>query len=120
MKLLLFAALAVVSPICAVLLAQDPTPLREAVEVTVVEIPVTVVDRAGEPVRGLKVSDFELRDEGEKRTISYFETIDLADAALYKGKPLPPAARRKYLLLFDLSYTSPTGLVRARQAADGW
>ena len=117
MKLLLFAALAVVSPICAVLLAQDPTPLREAVEVTVVEIPVTVVDRTGEPVRGLKASDFELRDEGEKRPISYFETIDLADAALYKGKPLPPAARRKYLLLFDLSYTSPTGLVRARQAA---
>ncbi|MEO8216366.1 MAG: VWA domain-containing protein, partial [Acidobacteriota bacterium] len=98
-------------------MGQDDSSLREQVEVTVVEIPVTVVDRAGEPVRGLKASDFELRDEGEKRPISYFETIDLADAALYKRKPLPPSARRKYLLLFDLSYTSPTGLVRAREAA---
>jgi len=91
----------------------------EVIQVTVVEVPVTVADRAGNSVRGLSIDNFELFDQGDKRTIAYFETIDLArvSAAEPGSQPLNPAARRNFTLLFDLTSTAPQHLGRAREAA---
>ncbi|HEX2123659.1 MAG TPA: hypothetical protein VHL59_18665, partial [Thermoanaerobaculia bacterium] len=49
----------------------------ESVQVTVVEVPVTVVDRNGNPVRDLKKEDFEVTDDGKKVPIDYFEVVDM-------------------------------------------
>ena len=113
-----YAAFALV---CAVVLsaplaAQSPGRVTESVEVRVVEIPVTVVDKAGNPVRGLKVENFELIDQGERRKLAYFEEIDLTKN-VPAGTPRNPVVRRNFALLFDLSGSTPANLERARAAA---
>jgi VWFA-related protein len=106
----------------------------DATQVTVVEVPVQVVHR-GEPVRGLRAEDFRIFDEGEPRTISSFERIDLAaeTAPALRGtgpdrpaSAAPPTAagpsggsatRRHLLLFFDLAFSRPEDLARAERAA---
>ncbi|HEY2797826.1 MAG TPA: VWA domain-containing protein [Thermoanaerobaculia bacterium] len=101
--------------------------VHETAAAVVVEIPVTVVGKDGRPVTGLTAADFELFDEGKKQAISGVDVIDLsqpvspappaAGPAVAAAPPIPPAARRLWLLVFDLSYASPSGLVRAREGA---
>ena len=92
--------------------------VRETVNVNVVEVPVTVVDSSGNPVRGLTVANFELIDSGTKRQITSFDKIDFASGeSMTAISPLNPAARRQFMILFDLSNTSPNSLARAQEAA---
>ncbi|HJT17635.1 MAG TPA: VWA domain-containing protein [Thermoanaerobaculia bacterium] len=92
--------------------------MKETVNVNVVEVPVTVVDAAGDPVRGLTAANFELYDNGTKRDITGFDAIDFASAqSMTAISPLNPNARRQFMLLFDLGYSSPAGLQRAQDAA---
>ncbi len=99
--------------------------VRESITVSYVEVPVTVVDRSGNAVRGLTKANFEIIDEGTKRPISGFEAVDFAAAReaelpFSSGITLPsvsPAARRNFLLVFDMSYSSPNAMTRAKEAA---
>src|ERR1041385_7539172 len=92
--------------------------VRETVNVNVIEVPVTVVDGSGNPVRGLTRENFELYDQGKKRDITSFDKIDFGTTeAVNAISPLNPAARRTFLLLFDLGYSSPNSLQRAQDAA---
>lgn len=98
--------------------AQPSARVGESVVVTVVEIPVTVVDRAGNPVRGLTKENFELVDEGKKQEIEYFEKIDLAKiSASEDDTAFNPVARRRFMLLFDRENSTPGTIDRAREAA---
>ena len=99
---------------------KDGEVVHETAGVTLIEIPVNVVGKDGKPVAGLKLEDFELTDDGKKQPISGMDVIDLAKAEAPAGteaSPVPAAARRLWLLVFDLTYTSPSGLVRARDGA---
>src|SRR5438270_13578291 len=92
--------------------------VKESITVSYVEVPVAVVDRSGNPIRGLTQANFEVTDEGKKRDIAGFETIDFA--ALENGSAaqmVTPAARRNFLLLFDLTFSAPNSLKRAQEAA---
>ncbi len=98
-----------------------PTTFSESAQVLAVEVPVTVtVDQ--KPVRGLRAENFEVYSGKQLQPIVGFEVVDL-DAPATGGAAsaaLPVtsvAARRDILLLFDLGYSKPTGLERARQAA---
>src|SRR5437588_9090685 len=92
--------------------------VKETVTVSVVEVPVTVVDRAGEPVRGLTAANFKILDEGKERPVTAFDTIDFASAESLKAtSPMNPAARRNFMLLFDTGYSSPKSIERAQTAA---
>ena len=95
-------------------------PVRETAEVILVEVPVRVVDRDGQPVRGLKADQFELFDDGKKQAIVGFDTIDLAQKSM-QGQPLSealnPAARRHFLILFDLTFARPGAILAAQRAA---
>ena len=94
--------------------------MNEAVQVTVVEVPVTVVDREGKAVTGLTAENFELYDEGKRVPIEYFDVLDLTTTAKTADAPaeaLPPAATRHFLLLFDLANSSPGTIGRSREAA---
>jgi VWFA-related protein len=92
--------------------------LRETVNVNVIEVPVSVVDGSGNPVRGLTAANFELYDGGKKQTISSFDKIDFGSNETASAiSPLNPAARRSFLLLFDLAFSSPKSLVRSQAAA---
>src|SRR5437870_5585742 len=94
----------------APLLAQ----VKETVTVSVVEVPVTVVGRDGNPVRGLTAANFEVIDEGKKRPVTGFDAIDFTSKDVAAAiSPLNPAARRSFMLVFDLGYSSPKSISRA-------
>ncbi|HET9766150.1 MAG TPA: VWA domain-containing protein, partial [Thermoanaerobaculia bacterium] len=102
--------------------APEAPRFEGATEVVSVEVPVNVVDKNGKPLRGLTRDSFEVYDEGKRQTITSFELVDLAApapalAAGQRAAAPPPAARRHFLLLFDLSFSSPTAVVKARLAA---
>ncbi|MEO6194635.1 MAG: VWA domain-containing protein [Thermoanaerobaculia bacterium] len=100
-------------------------------QVTSIEVPVNIVTRDGEPVRGFTAADFEVYDGGDRQKISSFEVVDLkllnpVESAPAPGAaaapPRPPvelraAARRHFLLLFDLSFSTPSSILKARTAA---
>ena len=89
----------------------------ETTEVVVVEIPVQVV-KDGQPVRGLTVNDFEVLDGRKKQEIVGFEVLDLAAPATAQQQlTVPAAARRHFLMLFDLTFSEPKSIVQARSAA---
>lgn len=108
-----------------------PQTFEGAAQVVSVEVPVNVVTRDGQPVRGLTADDFEIYDGSERQKVASFEVVDLktlnkdAGAPPSPGTPaaapvpddLRPAARRHFLLLFDLSFSTPTSILKARLAA---
>ncbi|HXU33330.1 MAG TPA: VWA domain-containing protein, partial [Thermoanaerobaculia bacterium] len=89
----------------------------ERADVVAVEIPLQVV-RDGQPVRGLTQADFAIYDGKKKQEITGFEVIDLAAPPAAAALPLPvsPAARRHFLILFDLANSEPKSIVKARAA----
>ncbi len=95
------------------------TTVRESAEVSLVEVPVNVIGRDGKPVFGLNASDFEVEDDGARQTILSVDVIDLKrkEETIGSTEPTPPAGRRHFLLLFDLSFSQPNQIVRAREAA---
>lgn len=86
-------------------------------EVTVVEVPVTVHDRGGNAVRGLTAANFEVLVDGKRVPIEHFDTIDLTRVTAAEAQELPAAAHRNFLLLFDLANSTPTVTARAQEAA---
>ena len=108
--------------------ARSQAPAFEGTsQVVSVEIPVNVVDREGQPVRGLTADDFEIWDGNEKQRISSFEAVDLkaldaereaaAPGTVQRLPELDSGARRHFLFLFDLTFSTPTSILRARLAA---
>jgi VWFA-related protein len=93
--------------------------VTESITVNYVEVPVTVVDGSGHAIRGLTKANFEIFDDGKKRDIGGFEAVDFSARAAspQPAPPITPAARRNFLLLFDLTFSSPSSLSRAKDAA---
>ena len=83
----------------------------------VVAVPVFVTDDRGRALSGLTKEDFEITDDGQRVEIVGFQAFDSGDPAIADLLEEAPAARRQFLLLFDLSFSSPSGLVRAQKAA---
>ncbi|MFP5248119.1 MAG: VWA domain-containing protein, partial [Thermoanaerobaculia bacterium] len=83
------------------------------------EVPVTVVDRDGNPIRNLTQANFEVWDQGQKREVTYFDVVDLAQLAgeTAELKTAVPVAR-SFMLLFDATRAAPASLMRAREAAN--
>jgi VWFA-related protein len=110
-----------------VLLPATESPAQEGSfedvsQVLEVQIPVNVFFRDGEPVRGLTVDDFEVFEDGQLREIVDFEVVDLEvlgpDVRPQQADSvIPRAARRHVLLLFDLSFSDASSVLRARSAA---
>jgi VWFA-related protein len=89
-------------------------------EVKVVAVPVFVTDKAGRAVGGLTAADFELEDQGKRVPLVAFLEIDAAaetPPGAEAGPLVQASARRQFLFLFDLTFSTPTGIMRARDAA---
>ncbi len=108
---------AAMGAVCAGAVAQTQTFAGTA-EVVEVEIPVQVV-REGRPVRGLTADDFEIYEGRKKQAITGFRVVDLAAPGAPGTAGLPMAGRRHFLLLFDLAFSDPKAIVKAREAARG-
>jgi len=87
----------------------------ESIEVRVVNVDVIVTDRAGNPVHGLKRSDFELFENGKPQTITNFYEVrpdeELAAHAVAAQKsnepePIPPPeSRARHIVVFIDDYS---------------
>jgi VWFA-related protein len=83
-----------------------PPPLVEKIDVSVVNVDVTVTDRRGQPVAGLTRNDFEVLEDGKPQKITNFYLVENArvqEAANAAGETKPPEQRfrRKVLVLVD-------------------
>ncbi|HSP15497.1 MAG TPA: VWA domain-containing protein [Thermoanaerobaculia bacterium] len=80
------------------------TPLVEKINVSVINVDVTVLDRAGMPVSNLTAADFEVFEDGKPQKITNFYAVDHAtvreEIAAAKAAP-PTRFRRKAVLLVD-------------------
>jgi len=107
----------------AILAAASATAqVREQVTVELIEVPVYVTAAAGEPIRGLTKESFDLRVNGRRQPIEYFDAIDFAAPVARGEQSTAPVRRvtrerRLYLLLFDAAYSAPAFLARAQRAA---
>src|SRR4029077_19028538 len=95
---------------------------RETHTVEVVQVPVYVT-RGGTSIAGLTRDNFELFVNGKPRSFEYFDVVDFGAGGGRVGSDAAPPRdvrqRRLYVLLFDLVYSSPKSLARARVAAAG-
>src|SRR5437867_536184 len=99
---------------------ESRSAVRETAQAVLVEVPVRVVDRSGNPVRGLGIEDFELYDEGKKQVLVAADVVDLAEKGFQPPKAdedVAPAARRHFLFLFDLSFSEQKAILTAQRAA---
>ncbi|HKI86837.1 MAG TPA: VWA domain-containing protein [Thermoanaerobaculia bacterium] len=115
------AAILLVIPLAILLGAAAPQPsgqFGETTNVLEVQIPVQVV-LDGEPVRGLREENFEVYEGRWRQRLVGFNVVDLREikSATPSAGALPPAARRRFLLLFDLTFSEPSSILRARLAA---
>lgn len=102
-------------PLLLLIASSAQAQVREAIEVRLVEVTVTVTDAQGNPVRDLEPEQFEVYDEGKKQTITNFDVVDYSVPVPAAART--PAARRNFLLLFDVTNSAPSSLMRARGTA---
>ena len=89
----------------------------DTTSVVVVEVPVNVT-LDGDPVTGLTAENFEILDEGKKQEISGFEVLDLREeGSTSQVSMMSASARRHFVFVFDLSFSNPNSVARARQSA---
>ena len=97
---------------------QKQAEFSDTTTVTVVEVPVQVTS-GGNPLRDLTRADFEILDGRKQVEITGFDLVDLSvvEGRATTDNPVPVAARRHFLILFDLFFTTPDSVGRAQQAA---
>lgn len=85
-------------------------PISERVNVSIVNVDVTVVDRTGKPTADLKAEDFVIFEDGKLQKVTNFYVVDRNVVKQVVGASLVPAPeiaadagrfRRKALLLID-------------------
>lgn len=114
-RILFSAVLALVLVLAPGATAQQ-SQFEDATSVVLVEVPVTVT-KGDEPLRDLTADNFEITDDGKKQKIVSFDVVDLGFGE-FEGT-IPMAARRHFLLLFDLAFSEPEAVMRGREVARG-
>lgn len=116
-SLMLTAALAVLSSVSSPAADDKKKPLVFGSDVALVQVPVFVSGRGGGAVQGLTAADFSVKQDGKDVEVVSFRYVDTSALELQDEIRQTSAARRRFLLLFDKSFTDPAGLARARGAA---
>jgi VWFA-related protein len=86
-------------------------------DVSLVLLPVFVAGADGHALRGLQPEDFDVQADGKPVQVVSFRYVDTTAADDQDEIREAPSARRRFLLLFDKSFTDPSGLNRAQRAA---
>ncbi len=106
---------------------QPPVTFR--VDVDYVEVDTVVTDEQGNFIRDLRMSDFQIFEDGEPQEVTVFSLVDIpierSDRPLFADRSIEPDVRsnrqpfdgRLYVLLLDDLHTSPLHAVRVRLAA---
>ncbi|MFQ5789100.1 MAG: VWA domain-containing protein, partial [Acidobacteriota bacterium] len=99
---------------------EQPKGYRFETEVLLIPVPVFVTDSEGNPIKNLTADDFIIKEQGKVRPVVFFQPVDYERLSVDeqgRRKPMPPGMRRQFLLLFDLTFSTPRGLLRARETA---
>lgn len=86
-------------------------------QVSLVLLPVFVADPHGRALRGLRAEDFVVEEDGKRVEIVSLRYVDTTATEEQDAIRQASAARRRFLLLFDKSFTDLGGLNRAQRAA---
>ena len=113
----LTVAVSLHAPVIASPMADDKKPIVFGTDVALVQVPVFVSGKGNGAATGLKATDFSVKQDGKPMEIVSFQYIDTTAPARQQEIRQSSAARRRFLLLFDKSFTDPAGLGRARTAA---
>ncbi|MEO8501684.1 MAG: VWA domain-containing protein, partial [Vicinamibacteria bacterium] len=108
---------ALLSPLTASDRPDQKAPLVFGTDVALVQVPVFVSGRGGSAATGLTPKDFIVEEDGKQVDIVSFRFIDTTLADKQEEIKESSAARRRFLFLFDKSFTDPAGLSRAQRAA---
>ncbi|HET8647409.1 MAG TPA: VWA domain-containing protein [Vicinamibacteria bacterium] len=111
------AALSLLAPSIGPAAAQAPQRPVYSADVSLVLLPIFVADGDGRAMRGLRPEDFEVQEDGKKVEVVSFRYVDTTSPEDQEELRQSPPARRRFLLLFDKSFTDPGGLARAQRAA---
>ena len=107
--------------------SQPPVTFR--VDVDYVEVDAVVTDEQGNFLRDLRMSDFQIFEDGQPQNVTVFALVDIpierSDRPLFADRSIEPDVRsnrqpfdgRLYVLLLDDLHTSPQLAVRVRLAA---
>jgi len=105
---------------------RTPPPISFGVEVQYVEVDAIVTDRAGQVIRDLTKDDFEIREQGQNRTVEVAALIDLEMPPIGKRELRPepdvrdnqgPFQGRVYVLVLDDLHTAALRSLGVRRAA---
>jgi VWFA-related protein len=106
--------------------AQEPSGARFQSQVELVTVDAAVVDRRGQPVRGLTKDDFVVTENGVAQTVSSFEAVVVPTLPERTGAPVRPRVStnldsdtqrgRTFLVVFDDIHLTPLQATRARGA----
>jgi VWFA-related protein len=91
-------------------------PLRYEVEVVLIEIPLYMTDKEGNPVKNLRPEEVSLYENGKKQKISHFVLVQNDSPQLSSLARVYPSARRQFLLLFDFAFATSARIIKAREA----
>ncbi|MBK5256597.1 MAG: VWA domain-containing protein, partial [Vicinamibacteria bacterium] len=97
--------------------AEQKKPLVFGSDVALVQVPVFVSGRDGAAAQGLTAADFRVEEDGKPVNVVSFRFVDTTSEEQQESIRGASAARRRFLLLFDKSFTDPAGLARARNYA---
>ena len=92
-------------------------PLQHKVEVVLIEIPLYITDKKGNPIIDLKPEEITLYENGKKQKISHFVLIQNDSPQISSLSRKYPASRRQFLLLFDFAFATPGRIIMAREAS---
>jgi VWFA-related protein len=98
----------------------------ETLDVQLVTVPFTAVDRQGQPVYDLRRDEVELWLDGQRIDFDYFDRYGAGQPVALAGErqagapeatARPTALARSVFFLFDVTFSTPRGLVANRDAA---
>jgi len=100
---------------------QEYDTFYEELDVILYQLQVNVMDKEGNPIKGLTKKDFEIRLSNDVQEIETVEEISLdnivVQGTVNKATTVPEQARRVFVLFFDLRYSKKGGIIAARDAA---
>jgi VWFA-related protein len=91
-------------------------PLRHEVEVVLIEIPLYVVDKEGNPIKDLNPEEVTLYENGIEQKITHFVLVQNDSPEIASVVRKYPVARRQFLLLIDFAFATPGRIIKARRA----
>ncbi len=96
---------------------KERPPLVFGSDVSLVQVPVFVSGKSGGAAQDLTADDFRVEEDGKPVNVVSFRFVDTTSDEQQESIRGASAARRRFLLLFDKSFTDPAGLARARKYA---